>query len=85
MDDALRAVRLATVRVERERHGAGWGVRVAVRTGINTGEVVAGDATAGQLLVTGDAVNVAARLQPWPRRGRSSAATRTSFCGTPWR
>jgi class 3 adenylate cyclase/tetratricopeptide (TPR) repeat protein len=67
-DDALRAVRAAvemrraleTLNVELERD---WGVRVAVCTGINTGEVVAGDATAGQLLVTGDAVNVAARLQ----------------------
>jgi class 3 adenylate cyclase/tetratricopeptide (TPR) repeat protein len=67
-DDALRAVRsavemrraLETLNAELERD---WGVRVAVCTGINTGEVVAGDATAGQLLVTGDAVNVAARLQ----------------------
>jgi predicted ATPase/class 3 adenylate cyclase len=67
-DDALRAVRsavemrraLKTLNAELERD---WGVRIAVRTGINTGEVVAGDAAAGQLLVTGDAVNVAARLQ----------------------
>jgi class 3 adenylate cyclase/tetratricopeptide (TPR) repeat protein len=40
-----------------------WGVQIAVRTGINSGEVVAGDTSAGQALVTGDAVNVAARLQ----------------------
>ena len=40
-----------------------WGVQIAIRTGINSGEVVAGDASAGQALVTGDAVNVAARLQ----------------------
>jgi predicted ATPase/class 3 adenylate cyclase len=67
-DDALRAVRsavemrraLETLNAELERD---WGVRVAMRTGINTGEVVAGDAAAGQMLVTGDAVNVAARLQ----------------------
>ena len=67
-DDALRAVRsavemrraLETLNAELERD---WGVRVAVCTGINTGEVVAGDATAGQMLVTGDPVNVAARLQ----------------------
>ena len=31
--------------------------------GINTGEVVAGDASTGQRIVTGDAVNVAARLE----------------------
>jgi class 3 adenylate cyclase/tetratricopeptide (TPR) repeat protein len=67
-DDALRAVRsavemrraLETLNAELERD---WGVRIAVRTGINTGEVVAGEVAARQMLVTGDAVNVAARLQ----------------------
>ena len=67
-DDALRAVRAAVEMrstlevlnrdVERER-----GVRIAVRTGINSGEVVAGDHSTVQTLVTGDAVNVAARLE----------------------
>ena len=50
----------AVLNDELERH---WGVRLTVRTGVNTGEVVAGDPTAGQRLVTGDAVNVAARLE----------------------
>ena len=67
-DDALRAVRAAAgmqralgdLNDELERH---WGVRLTVRTGVNIGEVVAGDPTAGQRLVTGDAVNVAARLE----------------------
>ena len=67
-DDALRAVRaahemqraLARLNDELER---GWGVRLTNRTGVNTGEVVAGDPVAGQRLVTGDAVNVAARLE----------------------
>ena len=67
-DDALRAVRAAAdmqraqavLNDELERH---WGVRLTVRTGVNTGEVVAGDPTTGQRLVTGDAVNVAARLE----------------------
>jgi len=67
-DDALRAVRAAAamqraqavLNDELERR---WGVRLTVRTGVNTGEVVAGDPTAGQRLVIGDAVNVAARLE----------------------
>ena len=67
-DHALRAVRAAQ-ELEQELAGVNddlrreWGVQIAVRTGINSGDVVAGDASAGQALVTGDAVNVAARLQ----------------------
>ena len=67
-DDALRAVRAAADmkealhRLNRELERR-WGVRLANRTGVNTGEVVAGDPFAGQRLVTGDAVNVAARLE----------------------
>jgi class 3 adenylate cyclase len=38
-------------------------VRLVVRTGINTGEVMAGDPGAGQAFVSGDSVNVAARLE----------------------
>jgi class 3 adenylate cyclase/tetratricopeptide (TPR) repeat protein len=67
-DDALRAVQaavamqtaLAETNVLLEE---GWGVRLANRTGVNTGEVVAGDIFEGQRLVTGDTVNVAARLE----------------------
>ncbi len=67
-DDALRAVRAAAgmqqvlggLNDELERQ---WGVRLTVRTGVNTGMVVAGDPRAGQRLVVGDAVNVAARLE----------------------
>ena len=40
-----------------------WGVRLANRTGVNTGEVVTGDSSTAQRLVTGDAVNTAARLE----------------------
>ncbi|HEX2051044.1 MAG TPA: adenylate/guanylate cyclase domain-containing protein [Actinomycetota bacterium] len=67
-DDAVRAVRAAA----DMRHELGalnrelesdWGVGIRIRTGINTGEVVAGDPASGQTLVTGDAVNVAARLE----------------------
>jgi len=67
-DDAVRAVQaavemqtaLAELNTELEK---GWGIVLANRTGVNTGEVVAGDVTAGQRLVTGDTVNVAARLE----------------------
>ena len=67
-DDAERAVRAAVAMRSalaevNEELKSGWGVTLAVRTGINTGEVVAGDITAGQRLVTGDTVNVAARLE----------------------
>jgi class 3 adenylate cyclase/tetratricopeptide (TPR) repeat protein len=67
-DDALRAVRaaaemrdrLAALNDELERD---WGVRIEVRTGVNTGEVVTGDAAVSQRLATGDAVNVAKRFE----------------------
>jgi class 3 adenylate cyclase/tetratricopeptide (TPR) repeat protein len=67
-DDALRAVR-AGLEIRRRLAGleaqirAERGASVEWRMGINTGEVVAGDVASGQRLVTGDAVNVAARLE----------------------
>jgi class 3 adenylate cyclase/tetratricopeptide (TPR) repeat protein len=55
-DDALRAVRAASeMRAAIAAHG------LEARIGINTGEVVVGGE--GETLVTGDAVNVAARLE----------------------
>ena len=67
-DDALRAVRAAcemrtALKELNLRLEATWGVRLENRTGVNTGEVVAGDPSAGQRLATGDTVNVAARLE----------------------
>jgi class 3 adenylate cyclase/tetratricopeptide (TPR) repeat protein len=67
-DDALRAVRaaaemrdaLVVLNEELERN---WGTKLQMRTGVNTGRVVAGDLTAADSLVTGDPVNVAARLE----------------------
>ena len=67
-DDAFRAVvaaegmRAALVHLNDELE-AGWGVRLTSRIGVNTGEVVAGDPTAGEHFVVGDPVNVAARLE----------------------
>src|SRR3954462_8886334 len=67
-DDALRAVRAAfemsellervNDNLERE-----YGVRIRMRTGVNTGEVIVGDTAAQRKFRTGDAVNVAARLE----------------------
>ncbi|HKA51544.1 MAG TPA: adenylate/guanylate cyclase domain-containing protein [Candidatus Dormibacteraeota bacterium] len=67
-DDALRAVRAAyemraALQELNVRLQATWGVSLENRTGVNTGEVVAGDPTAGQRLTVGDTVNVAARLE----------------------
>src|SRR5687768_8418188 len=68
-DDALRAVRAAVdMRDKLNELNAAlekrFGVTLAARTGVNTGEVVAlDDPTADQKLATGDAVNVTARLE----------------------
>jgi class 3 adenylate cyclase/tetratricopeptide (TPR) repeat protein len=75
-DHALRAVKAAAelrdalehLNVELERD---WGVRIEARTGVNSGEVVAGDPAGGQALVTGDAVNVAARLEQGAAAGET--------------
>jgi class 3 adenylate cyclase/tetratricopeptide (TPR) repeat protein len=83
-DDAERAVRAAlairdafprlAARIA-DRHGADVGIRI----GVNTGEVVAGrEAMArGELMVTGDAVNVAARLQQLTAPGTVLVGERT--------
>jgi class 3 adenylate cyclase/tetratricopeptide (TPR) repeat protein len=67
-DDALRAVKAAAdmrtaiaglnENLERDR-----AVTLAIRTGVNTGEVVAGDPSSGEFYASGDPVNVAARLE----------------------
>ena len=67
-DDGLRAVRAAiemrTALVQLNDELAGnWGLQLQMRTALNTGEVVAGDPASGQTFVTGDPVNVAARLE----------------------
>ncbi|MGE5272819.1 MAG: ATP-binding protein [Verrucomicrobiota bacterium] len=72
-DDALRAVRAAA-----ELHEAvprltddpgGPKVELALRVGVNTGEVVAGRDVTGERLVTGDAVNTAKRLEEAAQQG----------------
>ena len=83
-DDATRALR-AALRMRRaldrlnrsleESHG----IRLAMRTGVNTGEVVARTVPRpGQGLVTGDAVNVAARLEQRAESGQILVGERTA-------
>src|SRR6478752_2513866 len=67
-DDALRAVRAVTELREslhelNEELRAEFGMELRVRTGINTGEVVAGDPSEGQAFATGAAVATAQRLE----------------------
>ncbi|HEX7254519.1 MAG TPA: adenylate/guanylate cyclase domain-containing protein [Gaiellaceae bacterium] len=73
-DDALRAVRAAIDmrtalgalnRELEETHG----VRLSIRTGVNTGEVVAGDPTDRQSFATGTAVATTQRLEAAARSG----------------
>ena len=78
-DDALRALRaaaelrdaLAALNEELERD---YGVALQLRTGVNTGEVVTGTE---ERLATGDAVNVAARLEQAARPGEILLGERT--------
>jgi class 3 adenylate cyclase len=83
-DDAERALHAALEMLERlqsvnqelsRRHG----VSLRIRIGVNTGEVVAaqGGAASGQLIVSGDAVNVAARLEQAANPGTVLVGERT--------
>jgi class 3 adenylate cyclase len=70
-DDALRAVRAADELRGRldelnDELESGYGTRLELRMGVNTGEVVTGTE---ERLATGDAVNVAARLEQAARPG----------------
>jgi hypothetical protein len=81
-DDAFRAVRAAAemraalgdLNNQLEQR---FGVRLRVRIGVNTGEVIAGDPSRGHGFVTGDAVNVAARLEQAAPDGEALLGERT--------
>jgi class 3 adenylate cyclase/tetratricopeptide (TPR) repeat protein len=68
-DDALRAVRASA-----EMQAAAALLELGIRIGINTGEVVTGE---GETLVTGDAVNVAARLEQAAASGETLIGSET--------
>ena len=67
-DDALRAVRTAadmrvSLAILNDELQRDLGVTLEMRIGVNTGEVIVGKSRAGGSSATGDAVNVAARLE----------------------
>src|SRR5262249_48529620 len=73
-DDALRAVRAATELRQalselNDRLESDFDVRIGIRVGVNTGEVVAGDGSGGQMLAPGGAVKLAQRLRGAARAG----------------
>ncbi len=81
-DDAERALRAALEMLDqleslnvsfRERHN----VTMQIRIGVNTGEVIAPVDVSEQLIVTGDAVNVAARLEQSAEPGTVVVGERT--------
>jgi class 3 adenylate cyclase/tetratricopeptide (TPR) repeat protein len=89
-DDPERALRAALEMLERleslnrdfsERHG----VAMQIRIGVNTGDVITPVDPGDQLVVSGDAVNVAARLEQSAEPGtivigeRTYLATRSAF------
>jgi len=82
-DHAERALHAALAM--QHRLGELFGVRLALRIGVNTGEVVVGRAREGSSFVTGDAVNVGARLEQAAAPGeilvgeRTAAAVRGAF------
>jgi class 3 adenylate cyclase/tetratricopeptide (TPR) repeat protein len=67
-DDALRAARAAlelrrTIEELSDALETEWGVRLGIRTGVASGEVVAASAAADEPFVVGASVNLAARLE----------------------
>jgi class 3 adenylate cyclase len=82
-DHAERALHAALAM--QRRLGELFGGRLELRIGINTGDVVVGRAREGSSFVTGDAVNVAARLEQAAAAGeilvgeRTVAAARGAF------
>ena len=78
-DDAERALAAALALREAVTRDDILGASFHLRIGINTGEVIAtSDLSKGDFLVTGDAVNVAARLQQHAGQGEIVADERTT-------
>jgi class 3 adenylate cyclase len=85
-DDAVRAVRAARrmlARLQRWNDAREPAPRLDVRIGVSTGEVVATGERRGDLLVTGDVVHVAARLQQAAEPGTIVIGERTARAARP--
>jgi class 3 adenylate cyclase len=74
-DHAERALSVALWMQRRLREV--FGERLRLRIGVNTGEVVVGRPREGSSFVTGDAVNVSARLEQAARPGQVLVGERT--------
>src|SRR5436190_5137134 len=90
-DDALRAVLAATEMHERlnalnEELERRFGRRLAIRIGVNTGEVVTSAATGDSPLASGDAINIAQRLEQAAPPGETLIGDRTHLLtrGAAW-
>ncbi len=78
-DDAERALAAALALREAVARDEILGEAFQLRIGVNTGEVMAtSDPSSGDFLVTGDAVNVSARLQQTANPGEIVAGERTA-------
>jgi class 3 adenylate cyclase/tetratricopeptide (TPR) repeat protein len=75
-DHAERALQTALWMLERLRNL--FGDRLALRIGVNSGEVVVGRPREGSSFATGDAVNVAARLEQAAAPGQVLVGERTA-------
>jgi class 3 adenylate cyclase len=77
-DDAERAVRAAlAMRAATAELDAQLRVDLAIRLGVNTGEAVTGAGDTPQFLLTGDAINVGARLVAGAEPGEILVGERT--------
>ncbi len=82
-DDALRAMRAAVGMrdalpdLNRELEQT-WGVRLGIRIGVNTGEVIVGDRAKGEPLAAGAAVKIAKQIQEAAAEGEILIGQATS-------
>ncbi|TMB55836.1 MAG: hypothetical protein E6J47_06225 [Chloroflexi bacterium] len=83
-DDALRAVQAAAesqrvLALLNDQLDERWGVRLVTRTGVATGEVIVGEASAGQHVLTGDTMSMATAME------QNAPAQETLLAGSTYR